>query len=134
MCHVLEINICLLRNSFNFNLNPSVGLKIEHTRSVLDTKRSMDSIVTVNHKMVAKTKKVVAGFKMQWMLELITYFFINCRLHFINLNIIRQIILDHASSCQVWNFLSLILDLSKTGILILKFFYYELALHHISVK
>lgn len=115
MCHVLQINICLLRNSFNFNLNPGVGLKIAHTRSVLDTKRSMDSIVTVNHKMVAKTKKVVAGFKMQWMLELITYFFINCRLHFINLNIIRQIILDHASSCQVWNFLSLILDLSKTG-------------------
>lgn len=77
---------------------------------------------------------MVAGFKMQWMLQLITYFFINCRLHFINLSIIRQIILDHASSCQVWNFLSLILDLSKTGILILKFFYYELALHHISVK
>lgn len=65
MCHVLKINICLLRNSFNFNLNPSVGLKIEHTRSVLDVKRSMDSIVTVNYEMVAKTKKVVAGFKMQ---------------------------------------------------------------------
>lgn len=64
MCYVFKINICLLRNFFNFNFNFLVGLKIEYIRSVFDVKRLMDFIVIVNYEMVVKIKKVVVGFKM----------------------------------------------------------------------